>query len=322
MRTLSSGRPRRVRGRLRLVVPPGSPTLLWTISTAARGRKRAATSRSIAIAASPQRSMRCAISRLRRSSAVARERRAEVPDDLRAGAGGRRTPPAVAASRSGGRSGSVCAQEPRKLGDVRAGAQRARGRDRASEDPRRGCPTRARRSPEARVGRSAPRLREQLGRRAGRRVDVRLEARVERRGSAPRGSRGRRRAAGGGARTGWASGRSPQERRVDAPATSGARSPARRTVVPRAPRSVAERLAALGVAEQRLDRVRQRLRAPVVHEDAGLVREDDPAAGLRAGGDHGHAGGRRLDHWAPELGAARGRDDDVARPVDAGRSCE
>ena len=57
---------------------------LWTIVSGSRIGKRSATSRSIAIAASPQRSISAAIARLPVVPSLAGERRAQVPDDLRA----------------------------------------------------------------------------------------------------------------------------------------------------------------------------------------------------------------------------------------------
>ena len=79
-------------------------------------------------------------------------------------------------------------------------------------------------------------------------------------------------------------------------------------------RGAAEALAPVRLREQLGDGLGERVDAEVVDEDAGLARDDDAAAGARAGRDDRHAGRRGLDHRPPELGALRRRDDDVATP--------
>ncbi len=84
-------------------------------------------------------------------------------------------------------------------------------------------------------------------------------------------------------------------------------------------RGAPERVAPVGVLQELRDRVRDRVDAVVGDEDAGLARDDDAAAGARAGRDDGHAARRGLDHRAPELGALRRRDDDVGCLVEVRR---
>ena len=80
-------------------------------------------------------------------------------------------------------------------------------------------------------------------------------------------------------------------------------------------RRASEAGAALRIAEQLRDRVRERVDAEVVDEDACLAGDDDAAAGPRAGRDDRDAARRGLDHRPPELGPPRRRHDDVARLV-------
>ena len=280
--------------------------------------KRAATSRSIAIAASPQRSMNEAIERLRRSrpSPASAERRCQTTF-----APWRRATQAAASSGESFRctSGKRCvAHQPRRAGAGAAAARRSRGRGRASAAPRTASPRRARRSRRRRCGRSRRRRR-----RApppappGRRRAARSAGRGG--GSAARATTARRRAAGGGGRRGSGSARA-RERSVGRSPRSGARSAtgrssARRARARRAPsacaalagRAAASRPASASVVD-----------AEVVDEHARLAGDDDAAAGARAGRDDRHAARRRLDHRPAELRPLRRRDDDVGGLVEVG----
>ncbi len=73
-----------------------------------------------------------------------------------------------------------------------------------------------------------------------------------------------------------------------------------------------------GSRQELLDGVCDRLDAVVGDEQPGLVRDDDAAAGARAGRDDGDTARSRLDHRPAELRSLRRRDDDVGRLVEAG----
>ena len=85
------------------------------------------------------------------------------------------------------------------------------------------------------------------------------------------------------------------------------------------PGGLAQPVPALRIAEQVGDRGGEPVDAEVVHEHTRLARDDDAAAGARAGGDDRNAARRGLDHRAAQLGAARRSDDEVRCLVQVGR---
>ena len=78
-------------------------------------------------------------------------------------------------------------------------------------------------------------------------------------------------------------------------------------------------LAARGLVEELRDRLGERLDAEVVDEDPGLARDDDAASRARARSDDRNAGRGRLDHRTSELGALGRSDHDVGGLVEVRR---
>ena len=240
-------------------------------------------------------------------AALAGERGAQMPDDLRA----------VAVRDHRGREQrrvvqvddreAVRAHQPLELAQVR----RERGDLAAEHEPA-----------EALVGR-VPGVREDRdlalvdGRagvaRRGRRPGPpgrRRAARSGRRGggSAARATTAHRRAAGGGGRRGRGCARAAARSGGRSPRSAARSSPGRSSRSACARAAAAEALAPVGLGEQLGDRVRERLDAEVVDEDAGLAGDDDAAARARAGRDDRHAATPR-----PRSPAGRARAPATAR---------